>query len=309
MANCWQRCNLNLAKNKPKLSQFLKMKHLILNADDFAFNAAVSRGIVTLAQQGRLTATSAMTLSPRWATDASALAEVRDQIDVGLHLDWTSPFATKAGHGRGLTRAMLSAILGGFNQTAARLVIEKQLDAFEKVWKAPPSHIDGHQHVHQFKGIRDALVGIMAKRYSGLAHEQKPYLRISKGTSGLLDLKANVIAALNSNAIKNIALKANITPAKGLFGIYNFEGNEADFAKLMSQWLVEAPDQTIIMCHPAQGVLGAFDEDDGIAAARQREFNYLASDAFAQTLKKAGVDLKSFRDLSRSIPMESPKTA
>jgi len=51
------------------------MKHLILNADDFAFNAAVSRGIVTLAQKGRLTATSAMTLSPRWATDAPALAE------------------------------------------------------------------------------------------------------------------------------------------------------------------------------------------------------------------------------------------
>ena len=56
------------------------MKHLILNADDFAFNAAVSRGIVTLAQQGRLTATSAMTLSPRWAKDAPALAEYEGKL-------------------------------------------------------------------------------------------------------------------------------------------------------------------------------------------------------------------------------------
>jgi len=110
------------------------MKHLILNADDFAFNAAVSRGIVTLAQKGRLTATSAMTLSPRWATDAPALAEFRAQIDVGLHLDWTSPFAINAGHGFGLKRAMLSAVLGGFNKTTARVVIERQLDAFEQVW-------------------------------------------------------------------------------------------------------------------------------------------------------------------------------
>ena len=285
------------------------MKHLILNADDFAFNAAVSRGIVALAQKGRLTATSAMTLSPRWTQDAPALAELRDDIDVGLHLDWTSPFAANAGHGRGLKRAIISAVLGGFDQTKARVVIEMQLDAFEQVWKAPPSHIDGHQHVHQFKGIRDALVGTMAKRYNGLGNDQKPYLRISKGASGLLNLKANVIAALNSNAIKNIAVKANIKPARGLFGIYNFEGNEADFAKLMSQWLADAPDHTIIMCHPAKGGLDALDEVDGIAAARQREFNYLSSDAFVQALKEAGVDLKSGKNSTESITVESPKAA
>jgi predicted glycoside hydrolase/deacetylase ChbG (UPF0249 family) len=245
-----------------------------------------------LAQQGRLTATSAMTLSPRWATDAPALAELRGQIDVGLHLDWTSPFAANAGHGRGLKRAMLSAVVGGFNKTTARVVIEKQLDAFEQVWQAPPSHIDGHQHVHQFKGIRDALVDIMAKRYNGLSSDQKPYLRISKGASSWLDVKASVIAALNSNAIKNIAIKADITPARGLFGIYNFAGSEADYGVLMSQWLRSAPEHTIIMCHPAQGALDALDEDDGIAAARQREFNYLAGEGFAQTLKETGVSLK-----------------
>ncbi|MEQ1534660.1 MAG: ChbG/HpnK family deacetylase [Burkholderiaceae bacterium] len=283
------------------------MKHLILNADDFAFNAAVSRGIVTLAQQGRLTATSAMTLSPRWAKDAPALAELRGQIDVGLHLDWTSPFAIEAGHGRGLKRAMLTAVLGGYSQAKARDVIERQLDAFEQVWQAPPSHIDGHQHVHQFKGIRDALVDVMAKRYKGVAIDQKPYLRISrgasKGASGWLDVKANVIAALNSNAIKNIAIKADITPARGLFGIYNFEGSEGDFGRLMAQWLMEAPDHTIIMCHPANGAIDALDADDGIARARQREFNYLSNDAFAQALSHASVNLK------KSIPMESPKTA
>lgn len=278
------------------------MKHLILNADDFAFNAAVSRGIVTLAQQGRLTATSAMTLSPRWATDAPALAELRGQVDVGLHLDWTSALAIQAGHGKSLPVAMLKAVFGGFSQVEAKTVIERQLDAFERVWQAPPSHIDGHQHVQQFKGIREALVDIMAKRYNGVPSDQKPYLRISKGAFSWLNVKANVIAALNSNAIKNIAIQADITPARGLFGIYNFEGSESDFGKLMAQWLIEAPDHTIIMCHPAQGGLDALDEDDGIAQARQREFNYLASDAFAHALVHASVDLK------KSIPMERPET-
>jgi chitin disaccharide deacetylase len=268
------------------------LKHLILNADDFAFNAAVSRGIVTLAQKGRLSATSAMTLSPRWRQDAPALAELRDQIDVGLHLDWTSPFAMTAGHGKSLSKAVLQAVLGGYNHAQARLVIERQIDAFEQVWQAPPSHIDGHQHVHQFKGIRDVLVEIMAKRYSGMALGQQPYIRISKGAPAWLDLKANVIAALNSNAIKKIAIKANITPARGLFGIYDFKGSEADFAKLMRQWLHAAPEHTIIMCHPAQGRLADFDADDGIAQARQREFDYLAGDAFFQDLDKAQVSLR-----------------
>ena len=272
------------------------MKHLILNADDFAFNAAVSRGIVNLAQQGRLTATSAMTLSPRWVKDVPALAELRGQIDVGLHLDWTSPFAIRTGHGRGLKRAMLTAVLGGYSQAKAREVIEKQIDAFEQVWQAPPSHIDGHQHVHQFKGIRDALVDIMAKRYNGVPSDQKPYLRISKGASGWLNMKANVIAALNSSAIKNIAVKSGITPARGLFGIYDFEGSEADFGRLMAQWLISAPDHTIIMCHPAHGSLDALDTvldtGDDIAQARQREFNYLVSDAFSQALVHAKVELK-----------------
>ena len=269
------------------------MKQVILNADDFAFNAAVSRGIVALAQKGRLSATSAMTLSPRWAQDAAALIELRSQIDVGLHLDWTSPFAIQiAGHGSSLPRALLTAILGGFDQAKARVLIEQQLDAFERVWQAPPSHIDGHQHVHQFRGIRDALVEVMAQRYGHLPASQKPYLRVSKGPSARLDLKSRVIAALNSSAIKKIAIKSNITPAIGLFGIYNFTGGETGYARLMGQWLASAPAGIIIMCHPAQGGLDADDVDDGIAAARQWEFDYLASDAFAQALAAAQVRLR-----------------
>jgi chitin disaccharide deacetylase len=309
MASCWLHCELIKTNLKP-------MKHLILNADDFAFNAAVSRGIVTLAQKGRLTATSAMTLSPRWEKDAQALAELRGHIDVGLHLDWTSPFSVAAGHGKSLPQTMLRAMLGGFDKSFARTAIERQLDAFEHVWKAPPSHIDGHQHVHQFKGIRDALVDIMANRYNGMPTDLKPYVRISKGAPSWLDLKANVIAALNSNAIKNIAIKANITPARGLFGIYNFEGNEADFAKLMSQWLISAPDHTIIMCHPAQGDLDAFDVSDSIAQARLREFNYLSSEAFSHALVHAKVNIKKDRKSFESsetvknlLSVESPKAA
>ena len=278
------------------------MKHLILNADDFAFNAAVSRGIVTLAQNGRLTATSAMTLSPRWAKDAPALAELRGQIDVGLHLDWTSPFAIQAGHGKTLPAAMMKAVLGGFNQIEAKAVIERQLEAFEHVWKAPPSHIDGHQHIQQFKGIREALVEVMARRYAGMPEMQKPYLRISQAPSGQSEFKSKVIAWLGANTTKSIATKACITPTTGLFGVYGFE-NKISYSVRMQQWFELATEGCIIMCHPAHGKFDIGDMADDICVARQWEFDYLASDQFINDLSKAEVSLLPL------LSVESPKSA
>lgn len=274
------------------------MKHLILCADDFAFNAAVSTGIVELAQQSRLSATSAMSLSPRWVQDAPRLFELRGQLDVGLHLDWTSPFAIAAGHGSSLSHAMLTAVLGGFDQKRARVVIEQQLDAFERVWQAPPDHIDGHQHVQQFKGIREALVEVIARRYP----DAKPYLRVSQDRSGRSNLKTRVIAALGANAIKLIASKSGITPAVGLSGIYDFTGGGARYAALMADWLVSAPAGCIIMCHPARSSpAGSADSavGDEIATARQWEFDYLASDAFTQALASAQVTLRPVTSAQR----------
>src|SRR5512133_4208043 len=142
------------------------MKGLILCADDFAVNAGASRGIAKLAAMGRISATSVLVLSPRWEQDVALLQDLRGRIDVGLHLDWTSDFALAAGHGLSLGAAMRQAVFGGFDQTAACVVIERQLDAFEAQWQAPPDYVDGHQHVQQFAGIRQALVQVLSRRYA-----------------------------------------------------------------------------------------------------------------------------------------------
>ena len=60
---------------------------LVLCADDYALHAGVTEAVLYLARAGRLSATSAMVLSPRWADDAAPLRELRGQVDVGLHLD------------------------------------------------------------------------------------------------------------------------------------------------------------------------------------------------------------------------------
>ena len=262
------------------------LKGVIVCADDFAVHEPASHGIAMLAAMGRLSATSVMLPSPRRADDVALLQSLRGRIDVGLHLDWTSEFAVAAGHGLSLGAAMLKSVLGGFDQTAAREVIERQLDAFETHWKAPPDYVDGHQHVQQFAGIREALVQALVSRY-GARPSQLPYLRISRAPAGAADLKSRVIAAMGANALETIAGKAGITRAGALLGAYDFAGDIAGYARRMDGWLAAAPQGSILMCHPAR----AQAPGDTIGAARAREFAYLSGADFPAALARTGVRL------------------
>ncbi|WP_293219980.1 ChbG/HpnK family deacetylase [Ottowia sp.] len=261
-------------------------KPLVLCADDYAQHAGVTRAVLALAAQGRLTATSAMVLSPRWREDAAPLREWRDRLDVGLHLDFTSDFAVAAGHGLSLGAAMRRALLGGFDPAAARVVIERQLDAFEAAWGGPPDHVDGHQHVQQFAGIRTPLVQVLARRYGA----RPPWLRVSRPPASQRTLKSWVIASLGAGALEKIAVHARIPCAPALSGIYDFTGGEAGYAHRMAGWLAGSPAGTLLMCHPGAAP-EATDGPDPIAAARAWEFAHFASAAFAAQCATAGVRL------------------
>jgi predicted glycoside hydrolase/deacetylase ChbG (UPF0249 family) len=258
-----------------------------------------------------------MVLSPRWPQDVALLKDLPQAIDVGLHLDWTSEFALAHGHGLTLGAAMLKATLGGFGRGAAaaqtRAVIERQLDAFEAQWKAPPDYVDGHQHVQQFAGIREALVQALVRRYGaghqsivtaseawqsmhgspqafGLRddetddhHGRLPYLRISRAPLGHADLKSRIIAAMGASALEKLAAKAGLPAAPALLGVYDFAGDQNRYGALMEGWLQAAPERCIIMCHPAQDVPA----QDAIGAARLREFAYFSSTQFPAALEHA----------------------
>ena len=268
-------------------------KPLVLCADDYAQGADTTAGILALARRQRLTATSAMVLSPRWPADAAPLRELRGQIDVGLHLDWTSDFARAAGHGLPLAAALRRALLGGFEPAAARVQIERQLDAFEAAWGTPPDHVDGHQHVQQLAGIREPLVELLARRYG----PRGPWLRISRAPAGQQDAKARVMAWFGANALENIAENARLTKASALSGIYGFDGDQAAYAARMARWLAGSPAGTVLMCHPAHGQPGPQDAPDPIGAARRREYAHLASPQFQHQLDSAGIKLQRGSEL------------
>jgi len=269
-------------------------KRLVLCADDYALDEGVSAGILSLARQGRLSATSVMVLSPRWAQDAAPLREWRDQLDVGLHLDWTSPFAQAAGYGGSLPAMMARSALGVFDAKGGydlvRNVIERQLDAFETQWQRAPDHVDGHQHVHQFAGIRQPLLDVLQRRYGTQA--RKPWLRISRVAQP--GWKARVISLFGARAMQRWATHMAWPHVSPLIGAYDFDPREGVYAQHMSTWLRDMPAQAALMCHPAQAV--GIDPSvpssiDPIHPARLRELAYLQSEAFALALQAAQVRL------------------
>jgi predicted glycoside hydrolase/deacetylase ChbG (UPF0249 family) len=258
---------------------------IVLCADDYAVHAPASLGIVALAEAGRISATSAMVLSPRWPEDATLLRPAAGRIDVGLHLDFTSEFARMT-----LPAAMLRGVAGGFDIARARTEIDAQLDAFEAHWQAPPDHVDGHQHVHQFAGVREALVEAIARRYP----RRKPWLRIAHAVGG--GLKGRVVTALGAARLARLARAAGIPCSSRLSGLYGFDAQPTGYARRMDRWLASVSPGTVIMCHPAASPAPT----DAIGDARQREFEHLGGAEFQAALARHRVRLATGTELFAS---------
>lgn len=259
------------------------IKDVVLCADDYALNAPVSQGIVALAVLGRLSATSVMSLSPRWAEDAVALRDVRERLDVGVHLDWTSGFAAQAGYGRSLTEVVARAALRLCRQQTIEGQIDHQLDAFEAQWQAPPDHIDSHQHVHQLPVYRQALVAVLMRRYGTSAH--LPWVRVSRIAQP--GFQNQLVTAMGAAALEKITHSNDWPIVSPVLGAYGFNASMDDYGRHMQTWLaslaVDKP--ALIMCNPAVSA----QTDDVLGNTRKREFAYLAGHDFVQHLVDASV--------------------
>lgn len=269
---------------------------LCVCADDFAASESVSQAIAELLALGRIHATSVMACSPRWPSDAQVLRPHAAQASVGLHLDWTSPFAVAAGHGMSLPVLMARCALRALSHRQASDVIERQLDAFESVWENPPSHVDGHQHIHQFAVIRDALFEVLDRRYGIEATLQPgawPWLRnaqvaLPDGARMAERFKASVIDAWGAKPFVQRVQQAGQSLKGPLLGVYDFNPAPGVFEAHMAQWLhhFDGLTSAVLMVHPALRAEG----DDPIGQARVREWAFLSGPQWPQLAARHGVD-------------------
>lgn len=264
---------------------------LVLCADDYALHPHVDSAVLQLAQAGRLSATSCMTTSPLWPAAAPLLHVVRDKIAVGLHFNLTeSHQGSVAAQPLGsVIRQAYAATLKttpAWTPQALRLLWRQQLDAFEQALGTPPDFIDGHQHVHQLPGVREAMLTELQSRYS--AHDM-PWVRSTAPAGGLWrSPKASVIALLGGWHNTRQLRAAGVAVNPGFGGVYGFDAPTTDtYGAHMAQWLPHLRDGSLVMCHPATGLVPG----DAIAAQRPIELAYLLSDTFGQLLAEHAIHI------------------
>ncbi len=240
-------------------------------------NAAVDAGILALADRGRLSGASCLVDGPTFAAGAARLAA--SGLQLGLHLNFTELLG-QPGLCLPLRALIVSAYLRRLPAPALRASIERQLRRFEDLAGRVPDYVDGHQHVHQLPGVREALVEAVG-RYP----EPRPWLRDTSrprlaGLPLRLRIKAGVIAALGASALRRQACARGLRMNDGFLGVYDFQGGAPAYLAWMRRWLAACRDGDVLMCHPALGA----GPRDALSAQRQAEFEVLGGDAMADLL-------------------------
>jgi predicted glycoside hydrolase/deacetylase ChbG (UPF0249 family) len=143
---------------------------LIINADDWGLDCPTTDRTLECILRGTVTSVSAMLFME---DSERAAAMVRgSNLDVGLHLNFTSPFSAPGCPGGLrerqaqiasylLRHRFAQAVFHPGLSSAFAYVVEAQLDEFRRLYGHSPEHLDGHHHAHLCSNV--VLGGLMPR--------------------------------------------------------------------------------------------------------------------------------------------------
>ena len=265
-------------------------RQLTLCADDYGLSTGVDVAIDDLARRGRLSALSCLSNAPAWPADGPQLATRPPGVATGLHFNLSDGRPLSAALRAqwpvlpGLKPCIVAAHCGRLPLAAIGDEFDAQWDAFVAATGRAPDFVDGHQHVHHLPGIRALLLERLQRQ------PRPPALRSTGRVRGPgYALKRLAIEWTGGRALARALDRLRVVPHNStLQGVYDFEA--PDYRALMRAWLARVPAAGgLIFCHPGRRSPEA--ARDPIAAAREREWAYLGSEAFAADLQAAEVRL------------------
>jgi len=259
------------------------LRRIAICADDFALSEPVSRGILDLAGQGRLTAIAAMTAGTRWPQAWQHLREIPEDVALGLHLNFVEGVGLS--DGRPLPgAAWLAARAVSFSMPRKSLAreIAAQWQAFEDLAGRAPDFVDSHRHVHVLAPLRELVLEAVERHGGGIAVRNLfPAFGPRNSAAKRLALRLLGAPAL-ARRLSNSGLAANVAFG-GLQHLTDAKGVGTHWRSMLG----ELPDGALIACHPAN----ALDRGDPIGAFRQAEFVWLGSSSFEQACRDGGIVL------------------
>jgi predicted glycoside hydrolase/deacetylase ChbG (UPF0249 family) len=272
-------------------------RQIWLCADDYGISPSVNAAIRELILRGRINATSVMVAAPHFDPDE---AEALDTLNsgtkraaLGLHVTLTAPFKPMSegcaplshGHFLPLQKMLRAAIARRLEPERLVIEIATQVEAFVMAFGRPPDFIDGHQHVHLFPLVRDAVLKVAAETAPNAWVRQCGRPR----SAARLHLRKELLLDVLSLAFRRKARQLGVAINPAFAGAYDFKG-KSDFSAIFPRFLAGLPDGGLIMCHP-----GFVDAElkrlDPLTRQREQEFAFFSSDDFPRLLAEHGVAL------------------
>jgi chitin disaccharide deacetylase len=274
----------------------LKLRRIWLCADDYGMSPGVDDAIRDLIERGRINATSVMVASSNFSRDQAValIVAAPARATIGLHLTLTAPF-------RPLTQNFAPLHAGAFlplsamagralarRQTPALLDAEiaAQFAAFRAVFGRAPDFVDGHQHIHVFPQIREAV--LRAVKQNAPAAWLRQCGRPAAARKSFADPKGFVLDALSAR-LRRLAAANGVRTNPAFAGTYSF-APRADYTKLFPHFLDGLPDGGLVMCHPGK-VDAELRRLDPVTDLREREYAYFLGEDFPRLFSARGLTL------------------
>jgi len=261
-------------------------RKLYLCADDYAQNEGISRGIEALAEAGRINAISCMVTMPTWASCAVRLSAHVASCYVGLHVNLTQgaplsqAWISKYGKiFKPLSWLILMCFSNKLDKQVVASELDLQLDAFIAKTGRFPDFIDGHQHVHQFLGVREHLFAKHYTQAQARFRNTSPPQQAGHMFGGFP--KKQLIACLGGRRFNHILSEKQNMLNTSFSGVYNFK-QAKNYRQHFNQFLKNSASEGLIMCHPGHDV---DDHTDPLYLSRGHEFDYLMSDVYLDDMR------------------------
>jgi predicted glycoside hydrolase/deacetylase ChbG (UPF0249 family) len=272
-------------------------RQIWLCADDYGISPGVNVAIRDLVLRRRINATSVLVAAPschRAETLALASLTGETHAAIGLHVTLSAPFVPlTAGFARRrdgkflpLQELLARALARRLKPDLLAAEVTAQVRRFTDLFGRAPDFVDGHQHVHLFPQIRDAVLAVAKELVPNAWVRQCG--RVVPLASLLGDPKGLLIDLL-SRAVRRRARALGVRTNPAFAGTYQFNAR-ADYAALFPRFLDRLPGGSVVMCHP-----GFVDAElrrlDPLTGLREREYAYFVGDAFPGVLASQGVAL------------------
>jgi len=272
-----------------------KLRRIWLCADDYGISPAVGAAIRELIARGRINATSAMVVAPGFSPDeAGALADAaKTRAAIGLHLTLTAPFRPltdfvplRGGAFLPLAPMAGRALLRSLDAAALDMEIARQFAAFDAAFGRAPDYVDGHQHIHVFPQVSEALLRVIREAAPKAWLRQCGRSALARKSLG--DPKGYILDALSAR-LRRLAATAGVRTNAAFAGTYSF-APQADYAALFPDFLDGLPDGGLVMCHPGH-VDPQLRQLDPLTDLRESEYAFLGGEDFPQLLAARGIAL------------------